>query len=248
MYIVNIGQFNKKRIRWIYPLFMFALWLTAVLDFMDRNFRFSIYTGNTPNESINITVGNQSLTLVTFIGNIFFLFKEYVPIFDTNGHTWSLKLEWWFYMIYPSFLLLFRKNIYYSTLLIVILFSLVNYSYFWTETLSKEVFTSIISWWAAVILAEVYTKRIGIGFLNFALISILGFFLLPFLPIYSDLYDFRIALILTAMISCILFFKSKNISFKLIENFKFFRDFSYTFYLNHFPILVFIFEIVLKYN
>jgi peptidoglycan/LPS O-acetylase OafA/YrhL len=245
---VNIGQFYIKRIRRIYPPFLFALCLTALLDFVGRDFGFSIYTGNTPNEGINITVGNQSLTLVTFIGNIFFLFKEYVPIFGTNGPTWSLKLEWWFYMIYPIFLLLSRKNIYYSTLLIVLLFSLVNYSYFWTETLSKAVFSSIISWWAGVLLAEVYSKRIGIGLLNFAMINILGFFLLPFLPIYSDLYDFRIALLLTALISCILYFQSKNISFKLIENFKFFGDFSYTLYIIHFPILVFISGLVLKFN
>ncbi|MCP9748268.1 acyltransferase [Lacihabitans sp. CS3-21] len=245
---VNIGQFYIKRIRRIYPPFLFALCLTALLDFVGRDFGFSIYTGNTPNEGINITVGNQSLTLVTFIGNVFFLFKEYVPIFGTNGPTWSLKLEWWFYMIYPIFLLLSRKNIYYSTLLIVLLFSLVNYSYFWTETLSKAVFSSIISWWAGVLLAEVYSKRIGIGLLNFAVINILGFFLLPFLPIYSDLYDFRIALLLTALICCILYFQSKNISFKLIENFKFFGDFSYTLYIIHFPILVFISGIVLKLN
>lgn len=245
---VSIGQFYIKRIRRIYPPFLFALCLTALLDYIGRNMGFSIYTGNTHNEGINITVGNQSLTFLTFIGNVFFLFKEYVPIFGSNGPTWSLKLEWWFYMIYPFFLLFSRKNIYYSTLLIVVLFALVNYTSFWTETLSKAVFSSIISWWAGVLLAEVYTKRIGIGLLNFAGISILGFFLLPFLPFYSDLYDFRIALLLTSMISCILYFQSKNISFKLIEIFKFFGDFSYTLYIIHFPILVFISGIVLKFN
>lgn len=227
---------------------MSALCLVAVIDFMERNFGFSIYTANTTNKSINITVCNQSLILVTLIGNIFILFKEYVPIFGTNWHTWSLKLACWFFIIYPISSLLFRKNIYYFTLLIVILFSLVNYGYFWIGTLSKAVFTSIISWWAGVLFAEFYTKRRGIDLFNFAFFNILGFFLLPFLTIYSDLYDFKIALIFTAIISCILYFKSKDISFKLIENFKFFRDFSYTFYLNHFPILVFIFEIVLKYN
>lgn len=245
---INIAQFYKKRIRRIYPPFLFALCLTAALDFLGRYLEFSIYSGNTLNEGINDTVGNQSLTFSTFFGNIFFLFQEYVPIFGTNGPTWSLKLEWWFYMIYPVFLLFSRKNIFYPTLLIVVLFSLVNYTFFWTETLSKAVFSSIISWWAGVLLAEVYTKRIGIGLLNFALISTLGFFLLPFLPIYSNLYDFRIALLLTALISYILFFQTKNISFKLIENFKFFGDFSYTLYIIHFPILVFISGMVLKFN
>ncbi len=245
---VNIGHFYLKRIRRIYPPFLFALCLTALLDFIGRNMGLSIYTGNTHNEGINITVGNQSLTFLTFIGNVFFLFKEYVPIFGTNGPTWSLKLEWWFYMIYPFFLLFSRKNIYYSTLLIVVLFALVNYTSFWTEPLSKAVFSSIISWWAGVLLAEVYTKRIGLGLLNFAGINILGFFLLPFLPFYRDLYDFRIALLLTSLISCILYFQSKNISFKLIENFKFFGDFSYTLYIIHFPILVFISGLVLKFN
>lgn len=246
--IVNLGQFFKKRIRRIYLLFLFALCLNALLDFIGRDFGFSIYTGNTPNEAINVTVGNQSLTLVTFIGNIFFLFKEYVPIFGSNGPTWLLKLERWFYMIYPIFLLLSRKNIYYSTLLIVVLFSIVNYNYFWTESLSKAIFSSIISWWAGVLLAEVYTKRIGIVLLNFAIINIFGFFLLRFLPIYSDLYDYRIALLLTALITFILYFQSKSISFKRIQNFKFIGDFSYTLYIIHFPILVIISGIVLKFN
>lgn len=245
---VNLGQFYIKRIRRIYPPFLFALCLTGLLDFIGRNFGFTIYTGNTSNAGINVTVGNQSLSFLTFIGNIFFLFKEYVPIFGTNGPTWSLKLEWWFYLIYPIFLLFSRKNIYFSTAIIFVLFTLVNYTSFWTETLSKAVFSSIISWWAGVILAEVYSKRIGFGLLNFAVITLIGFFLLPFLPIYNDLYDFRIALLLTAIISSLLFFKTKNISFKLIENFKFFGDFSYTLYIIHFPILVFISGIVLKYN
>ncbi|MDP1814305.1 MAG: acyltransferase [Leadbetterella sp.] len=245
---VNLGQFYKKRIKRIYLLFLLALCLNALLDFIGRDFGFSIYTGNTPNEGINVTVGNQSLTLVTFIGNIFFLFKEYVPIFGTNEPTWSLKLEWWFYMIYPIFLLLSRKNIYYFTLLIVVLFSIVNDNYFWTESLSKAIFSSIISLWAGVLLAEVYTKRIGIGLLNFAVINILWFFLLRFLPIYSDLYDYRIALLLTALITFILYFQSKNISFKRIQNFKFFGYFSYTLYIIHFPILVIISGIVLKFN
>jgi peptidoglycan/LPS O-acetylase OafA/YrhL len=151
-------------------------------------------------------------------------------------------------MIYPIFLLLSRKNIYYSTLLIVVLFSIVNYNYFWTESLSKAIFSSLISWWAGVLLAEVYTKRIGIVILNFSIINILGFFLLRFLPIYSDLYDYRIALLLTALITFILYFQSKSISFKRIQNFKFFGDFSYTLYIIHFPILVIISGIVLKFN
>lgn len=245
---INIRQFYIKRIRRIYPPFLFALCLTGLLDFIGRNYGFSIYTGNTPNEGINITVGNQSLSFSTFIGNVFFLFKEYVPIFGTNGPTWSLKLEWWFYMIYPVFLLFSRKHIYYSTLVIIVLFVLVNYTSFWTETLSKSVFSAIISWWAGVILAEIYSKRIGIGLLKFALLNILGFILLPFLPVYSHLYDFRIALLLTAVISILLYFQTKNISLKLIENFKFFGDFSYTLYIIHFPVLVFISGVVLKFS
>ncbi|MCP9756929.1 acyltransferase [Lacihabitans sp. CCS-44] len=245
---VNIRQFYIKRIRRIYPPFLFALCLTGLLDFIGRNYGFSIYTGNTPNEGINITVGNQSLSFSTFIGNVFFLFKEYVPIFGTNGPTWSLKLEWWFYMIYPIFLLFSRKHIYYSTFLIVVLFVLVNYTSFWTETLSKSVFSAIISWWAGVILAEIYSKRIGIGLLKFAFMNILGFILLPFLPVYSHLYDFRIALLLTAVISILLYFQTKNISLKLIEIFKFFGDFSYTLYIIHFPVLVFISGVVLKFS
>ena len=39
----------------------------------------------------------------TFIGNLAFLMKTYVPVWGSNDALWSLKFEWWFYMLYPLY-------------------------------------------------------------------------------------------------------------------------------------------------
>jgi peptidoglycan/LPS O-acetylase OafA/YrhL len=41
------------------------------------------------------------LTTSSFFGNMFFLQDTFVPIFGSNGALWSLKNEFWYYIIFP---------------------------------------------------------------------------------------------------------------------------------------------------
>jgi peptidoglycan/LPS O-acetylase OafA/YrhL len=238
---INFGHFYLKRVRRIYPPFLFALVLTAVLDFVGRSLGYTIYSANT-------TIGNSSHSLSTFIGNVFFLFHQYVPVFGTNGPTWSLKLEYWFYLLYPFFLLFSRKNIVLSTVLLIVLFYFSNYSTWWSEQLSIEVFGGLMCWWLGVLLAEVYAERIKVSLPIFIGLVSFGFILLNFISIDQNFYDFKIALFFTGIIAILLFLKQKQFSLRYIERFKFFGDFSYTLYITHFPILVFVSGMISKYN
>ena len=42
-----------------------------------------------------------SVSLITFLGNIAFVQKLWVPVFGTNGPLWSLSCEFWYYVVFP---------------------------------------------------------------------------------------------------------------------------------------------------
>ncbi len=55
---------------------------------------------------------NYSLSLTTFFGNVFFVQNILTPIFGSNGPLWSLASEFWYYVAFPSAVLIFiaKKN------------------------------------------------------------------------------------------------------------------------------------------
>jgi peptidoglycan/LPS O-acetylase OafA/YrhL len=50
------------------------------------------------------------LSLVTFVGNVFFLQGILVPSFGTNGPLWSLSYEFWYYIMFPLLLAVFMSS------------------------------------------------------------------------------------------------------------------------------------------
>ena len=244
---LNIKEYLLKRTRRIYPPFLLAILITMALDFFGSQFNSTILFGNTPNNILNQDLGNRSHSLQTLAGNLFFLFEEYVPIFGTNVPTWSLKLEWWFYIFYIPFLFLSRKNILASTVLIVGLFIMSFSQSFWFEPLSRSVFSSMLCWWLGVIIAEVYIGRMKISLLQLTGLFLAGCFMLV-LAKDNKLSDLRTTLFFSGILSFLLWYNNKGFSLKFIERLKPLGDFSYTLYIIHFPILVFLSGIVLKIN
>jgi peptidoglycan/LPS O-acetylase OafA/YrhL len=158
----NWGEYVYKRAKRIYPPFIFAILLTMFLDFIGTRINPIIYEGHTANLLVNKTIGNPNHEVLTFFGNLAFLYQEYVPIFGTNGPTWSLKYEWWFYMLYPLFLFLGKKHIIYPTIILLILFVASITISHWPEPLSQEIFGGMLAWWFGVLLCEIYVGRINI--------------------------------------------------------------------------------------
>ncbi|RYZ61299.1 MAG: acyltransferase [Chitinophagaceae bacterium] len=245
---IQWGQYLLRRARRIYPPFLFAVLLTLILDTIGRANGLAIYDGQTPYQSINTNVGNQNLEWQTLAGNLFFLYKEYVPLFGTNGPTWSLKFEWWFYMIYPLMILVARKHIYYATGLMVVLFAASFFPFLWPEALSCEIFGSMICWWLGVILAEVATGRITMPMPVMAGLAILGFGVCFIISGDSRVTDLKTAFLFTAIIATLLAAARRGKSLKWLEKLKPLGDFSYTLYIIHFPILVLLSGLIMRYR
>jgi peptidoglycan/LPS O-acetylase OafA/YrhL len=97
------GAFVWRRARRLYPPLLAAIVLAFILDSIGKANGFSIYHQGTPYPVVNANVVSH-LDGITLLGNLAFLMNTYVPVFGCNGPLWSLKFEWWFYMIYPLFL------------------------------------------------------------------------------------------------------------------------------------------------
>jgi peptidoglycan/LPS O-acetylase OafA/YrhL len=244
----SFGNYFYKRVKRIYPPFIFAILLTLLLDSLGKNFNFGIYNGTTPYPLINENIGNSDWSAKSFFGNLLFLFRNYFPLFGTNGPAWSLKYEWWFYMLYPLFLLMGTKKILYPTILMAVLFIASFFPLYWPERLLQDIFSMMITWWLGVLLAEVYAGRIRIKYKYLALAVVVIFFSPMLKTANKILYDLNMAVFFFGLMAFFLALSSSNRLVKAVEKLKIFGDFSYTLYIIHFPILVFLSGWVMKEN
>ena len=234
----GFSDYLMRRIKRIYPPFLFALLLTYGLDTLGASLGFwtpAFISGI--NKIASITT---FLDVKTLFGNLAFLYFTYTPIFGSNGPAWSLKYEWWFYIIYPLVLLAARKKVMVATVIIVFLFTLSFYPGLWPEELSRDVFSLIVCWWLGVLLAEVYVGRISIPLKYIS--SLIG--ILPFMPLIKDLpapvYYTFFSLGVTGIIALCLFLQERKSSLRILERFALIGSFSFTLYMIHYPIFVFI--------
>ena len=87
-----------------------VLFLGGVLDLASIELLASRYADGT---SGALTVQHPvaaSLGLSTLLGNLVFLQKLVFPTFGSNGPLWSLAFEFWYYIWFPSLLLLFTRR------------------------------------------------------------------------------------------------------------------------------------------
>ncbi|MBS1567448.1 MAG: acyltransferase, partial [Bacteroidetes bacterium] len=117
----DAGDYFKRRARRIYPPFLFVLLFTFLLDGLGRYLGYSIYFHATPNKLINTTIPFDH-SIINLLGNLIFWQNDYITVWGSDTPLWSLKFEWWFYMIYPLMLLLNRKSISAAFGLVCVLF------------------------------------------------------------------------------------------------------------------------------
>lgn len=253
-YSKNIADYGNEKFKWldylkrrskrIYPAFLFSIGLTFYLDQIGRLY-FPI-----PYHKINLvdfSIGN-AYDLKTLIGNLTFLMQTYVDPWGSNTPTWSLKFEWWFYMLYPLVLYINRKSVLYSFGLVTGLFFVSFFQSFWFPELFRQISGAMLCWWLGAVLADISNKRASIGFGTLSLFSVL----LPFLIIYNipntQIHDLLWSVGFMGFISLLFYLKGKGISTNLLDKMKFLGDFSYTLYIIHFPILILLSGILLKYT
>jgi peptidoglycan/LPS O-acetylase OafA/YrhL len=229
------GAFVWRRARRLYPPLLAAIAMAFLLDSIGKANGFAIYHQATPYPVINESVISH-LGGATLLGNLAFLMNTYVPVFGCNGPLWSLKFEWWFYMIYPLFWLLSRCSIGLATGLMAALFVASYFPADWPLQLLHDVFSMMLAWWLGALLADVFAGRIqwrwhwttlGAGLAGALALHIAG-----------PLHDLGMGLIFSAVLAGGFLLQERSIRLIWLERLKPLGDMSYTLYVTHFPILV----------
>jgi peptidoglycan/LPS O-acetylase OafA/YrhL len=237
------GSYMLRRIRRLYPPLIFAMILTFALDQLGQALHFSIY--------FEPTVLNMEIKPVhdptTAIGNLLFTMAVYVAPFGMNGALWSLAYEWWFYMIYPVFWRLSRRSMLTATAIMVVMYLMSFFPPLWPVKLLQVIFSLMVCWWFGVLLADIYVGRWPISMWKLAPLSLLFVGLVPvtFLapaksPGAAVILETLWALAFTGLLAASLAWQNRGGSLRFLEWLKPLGDMSYTLYVIHFPILIFI--------
>jgi peptidoglycan/LPS O-acetylase OafA/YrhL len=245
----NYGNYLFRRFRRIYPPLLFALLLTFLLDSTGSHFNYSIYLQETPSPSINKYV-EYSPSWKELLGNLLLVNQTYVESWGTNGPLWSLKYEWWFYMLYPLFFYLNRRSIVGAAISVFVLSVFFHSGGYFPVKLISDVLAAMFLWWLGVILADIYTGRIKLDKKYF----LLGWLVLPCAFIFrkeipQSFFDFIYAIgFFELLLTLIIVREHRQASLSLLNRMNFIGDFSYTLYIIHFPVLVFLSGYILKKN
>ncbi|MES1971793.1 MAG: acyltransferase [Pseudomonadota bacterium] len=92
---LNVPSFYKRRFLRIYPVYVAALLLTAVVDYFAH-----------PVPDLPGWVGAN---LSSFVLNLLMMQELFVSCFGSNGVFWTLSIEFHLYLFYPVLFLLFRR-------------------------------------------------------------------------------------------------------------------------------------------
>ena len=99
-------SYLSKRLIRLWIVLIPALLIGACLDTVGRTFLGDIYSGPAGQHQVPRGLGDQS-TLAVLAGNAIYLQRITVPTFGTNSALWSLANEFWYYMAFPLLLLIF---------------------------------------------------------------------------------------------------------------------------------------------
>jgi peptidoglycan/LPS O-acetylase OafA/YrhL len=236
-----------RRIKRLVPPLLFAILLTCLLDNIGLYLNFPIYTHTTAYSLINQSIGN-SLDITTVISTIFFLQNVWKPVYGSNAPLWSLMYEWWFYMLYPLLFWVNKRSSWLSLGVSAILVFIGSRLSF--VPLLSPVLQMLFCWWLGVLLADVYTQRIKIP----VHIPYLLMLLLPLLLLFPTHFpnavkmDVWWSIVFFSALFIMLYLQQKGTNFILLNKLQWLGECSFSLYVTHFPIVVFMCGALLKYN
>lgn len=245
----DLFPFLLRRLKRIYPPFLFVLLFTFVLDRIGMNMGWSIYAHQTPNELLNNNV-QLDHSWTNLLGNLVFWQNEHITVWGSNGPLWSLKYEWWFYMIYPLLYLATRRSVYGALLIVIALFAGAWFLSTKSSFFLISVCIYLLSWWMGTLLADIYAGRLAWKFSWLApLVLVIPFMLVKGSMISTEsVRDVVWGLGFTGLISTFFWLQEKGIYFRFMKNLKWLGDCSYTLYIIHFPLFVFMNGFLLSRN
>jgi peptidoglycan/LPS O-acetylase OafA/YrhL len=239
----QLGDYFISRFSRIYTVLLPALLLGGLLDTLGTHFfnLSEIYTNaqkyNIGSMSIVIT---NNLNLTIFFGNLLNLQNIFVPRFGSNQPLWSLANEWWYYIVFGLLIEAYRvrDKVLMSagllTLTLVIFFLLPINIQLWFSIWLLGALAGIISFrkitvpaWASAILIVIALAASRISHNDDATAHL-----------YHDLL--RDLLLALAFCIAIILLKNANFNFPIKHVHRELANFSYSLYLIHFPLLVFL--------
>ncbi|WP_294291802.1 acyltransferase [uncultured Chryseobacterium sp.] len=219
----SLKSYIKKRIRRIVPAYLLVVFLCAVLLSLISTYTFQEY------------FSNIQVYKYLFWNSIFLNFKApWLPgVFGNqavNGALWTLKIEMSYYFSVPLLFLLFGKNNKYRNISLIVIYflSLIYLNYF--ESLNKisvaKQLPGTLSYFIPGMLI----------YFNFDLFikHKHTLFIIAILTVWIDLI-FNIKFFSPMMIGIIVLYIAY--SFKFLNNFGKYGDFTYGIYIFHFPII-----------
>lgn len=219
----SLKSYAKKRFNRIVPAYLLVVFLCAILLSLVSTQSFSEYFSNT------------QVYKYLFWNSLFMNFKApWLPgVFGNqavNGALWTLKIEMCFYIAVPFIFLLFGKNNKYRNISLIILYflSLIFLNYFemtGRASISRQLPGSLCYFIGGMLLYFNFDKFIRYKH---------PLFIIAIITVWADLI-FNIKLLSPMMISIIVLYIAY--SFKFLNNFGKYGDFTYGIYIFHFPII-----------
>jgi peptidoglycan/LPS O-acetylase OafA/YrhL len=237
-----------RRARRLYPPLVLALVLTFLLDWIGLAQGWSIYRGETPYPLINSSI-RPDLRAEVAAGNLAFLMRGWFPCYGSNGPLWSLHFEWWFYMIYPLVWLLARRSLGLATAFVAAAFAA---GWFvtggWLLPIA-QIFIALLTWWFGALLAEIHVGRWRVRWSWLApLVLLLPALpiLLPRIAVFAPAWtkgwaaDTLYGLGFAGLFACCFMLRERGWRLRPLAGLRPLGEMSYTLYVTHMPILVFI--------
>lgn len=226
-----------KRITRLWVVLIPALIFGICLDLLGMHLfgsAASIYAG--PSLSLVPHDLAARLTWKVIAANALFLQGIVSPTAGTNNSLWSLTYEWWYYLQFPMLILVFSKAVRPSIRVLYLVF-LVGSAFF----VGKEIVTLFPTWLfgagvAALPIRKV-SKTVAVSLLT---VSISCLLLVKKLDLSKDSAAWFVAIAFSIILFCAVRHAGicGNVAYRRVSGF--FSDISYTLYLIHLPLAIFI--------
>ena len=251
---LGVGNFVFRRVRRLYPPLLAAIFFTWLFDWAGTTRGFDAYY-NSMGQTFDFLPSaiRHNHTFSTLVGNLLFTMQMFVPAWGTDSPLWSLAYEWWFYMLYPLLWRLSRRSILLATGFVLLCFVATRHSGQWPQiqdkiypfsgwnllSLPRRVFAALPAWWCGVLLADVYAGRIRIQF-KWLCPLILSIGVVFFHKAPEVIRTLGAAMGFCGVIAFGFYLQQKNVRLTLLNKLSILGDFSYTLYVTHWPIVVFL--------